>query len=132
MNINDAIEEILRDYKHIAVVGLSDKHYRPSYGVARMMKELGYRVIPINPRVSEVMGEKSYPTLLDVPETIDLVNIFRRPEHVDTIVEQAIRIGAKAIWMQLGVINETAAQKALDAGLKVVMDRCWAIEYNRL
>ncbi len=130
--LNENIEDILKTHKRIAVVGLSAKRYRPSFGVAKMMKALGYRVIPVNPQVKEVLGEKSYPSLLDVPEQVDLVDIFRRPEHVDEIVEQAIQIGAKAVWMQLGVINPRAAQRALDAGLQVVMDRCWAIEYNRL
>lgn len=127
--INHNIEEILKNHKRIAVVGLSDDPARPSYGVAKVMIREGYRVIPVNPLASEVFGEKSYSTLLDIPGEIDLVNIFRRPEYVDEIVDQAIKKGAKAVWMQSGIINEAAAQKALDAGLDVVMDRCWKIEY---
>jgi len=127
--INRNIPEILKNHKRIAVVGLSDDPARPSYGVAKVMIREGYRVIPVNPLASEVFGEKGYPTLLDIPGEIDLVNIFRRPEYVDEIVDQAIKKGAKAVWMQSGIINEAAAQKALDAGLDVVMDRCWKIEY---
>lgn len=127
--INQNIPEILNRYKRIAVVGLSDNPARPSYGVARVMQMSGYRVIPVNPKIEEALGEKSYPRVLDIPGEVDLVNIFRRPEHVDEIVEQAIQKGAKAVWMQLGVINHPAAQKALQAGLEVVMDRCWKIEY---
>lgn len=93
------------------------------------MQMSGYQVIPVNPTVEEALGEKSYASLLDVPGEIDLVDIFRLPEHVDEIVDQAIQKGAKAVWMQLGVINNAAAQKALQAGLEVVMDRCWKIEY---
>ena len=131
--LNQNIEEILTNHKRIAVVGLSDKSTRPSHEVGKLMMREGYEVIPVNPTVDEVMGEKSYPSLLDIPGEVDLVDIFRRPEHVDEIVDQAIEKGAKAVWMQLGVINEAAAQKALDAGLDAVMDRCWAIEYkNRL
>ncbi len=127
--VNQNIPEILRQHKRIAVVGLSDSPSRPSYGVARAMQMNGYQVIPVNPAVEEALGEKSYASLLDIPGEIDLVDIFRRPEHVDEIVDQAIRKGAKAVWMQLGVINNAAAQKALQAGLEVVMDRCWKIEY---
>lgn len=127
--INENIAAILKNHKRIAVIGLSDNPIRPSYGVARAMMQEGYRVIPVNPVVDEVFGEKSYPSLLDIPGKIDLVDIFRRPEFVDEIVDQAIEKGAKAVWMQLGVINEAAAQKALDAGLDVVMDRCWKIEF---
>jgi predicted CoA-binding protein len=128
--INQNIEEILLNHKRIAVVGLSDNLFRPSYGVARLMMREGYQVIPVNPTIDETMGEKSYPSLLDIPGKIDLVDIFRRPEYVDEIVDQAIEKGTKAVWMQLGIINEAAAQKALEAGLDVVMDRCWAIEYK--
>jgi len=127
--INQNIPGILEQHKRIAVVGLSDSPSRPSYGVARAMQMNGYQVIPVNPAVEETLGEKSYASLLDIPGEVDLVDIFRRPEHVDEIVDQAIRKGAKAVWMQLGVINNAAAQKALQAGLEVVMDRCWKIEY---
>lgn len=127
--INQNIPGILEKHKRIAVVGLSDNPARPSHGVARVMQMSGYQVIPVNPTVEEALGEKSYASLLDVPGEIDLVDIFRRPEHVDEIVDQAIQKGAKAVWMQLGVVNNAAAQKALQAGLEVVMDRCWKIEY---
>jgi len=127
--INENIPSILKNHKRIAVIGLSDNPDRPSYEVAKAMMREGYQVIPVNPVVDEVFGEKSHPSLLDIPGEIDLVDIFRRPEFVDEIVDQAIEKGAKAVWMQLGVINEAAAQKALNAGLDVVMDRCWKIEY---
>jgi predicted CoA-binding protein len=128
--INQNIEEILANHKRIAVVGLSGNPLRPSYGVARLMMREGYEVFPVNPTVDEVMGKKSYPGLLDIPGEVDLVNIFRRPEYVEEVINQAIKKGAKAVWMQLGIINEAAARKALDAGLEVVMDRCWSIEYK--
>lgn len=127
--INENIADILKNYKRIAVIGLSDNPVRASHSVARAMMQEGYQVIPVNPVVDEVFGEKSYSSLLDIPGEIDLVDIFRRPEFVDEIVDQAVEKGAKAVWMQLGVINEAAAQKALNAGLDVVMDRCWKIEY---
>ncbi len=129
--INENIPEILKKYRNIAVVGLSDKPFRDSYIVASFMKSHGYRIFPVNPTLNEVLGEKAYPSLLDIPEPVELVDIFRRPEFVDEIVEQAIQIGAKAVWMQLGVVNEAAARKALEAGLEVVMDRCWKIEYQK-
>ncbi len=129
--INENIPEILKNHKTIAVVGLSDRAFRPSRGVAKMMQAEGYRVIPINPNFKTILGERCYPSLGDAPEQIDLVNVFRRPVFVDEIVEQAIETGAKALWLQLGVVNPPAAQKALNAGLDVVMDRCWSIEYQR-
>src|SRR5713226_6853281 len=116
--------EILRRSKTIAVVGLSKKRFRPSYGVSEYMQHAGYRIIPVNPAETEVLGEKAYPDLESIPEPVDLVNIFRRPELVPPIVDSAIRIGAKAVWMQEGVIHEEAAEKARAAGLAVVMDRC--------
>ncbi len=130
--MNQNIPEIIKSHKRIAVVGLSDKPHRPSHGVAKLMKDKGFEVIPVNPTKDEIMGEKSYPSLLDIPGEVELVDIFRRPEHVDEIVDQAIEKGVKTVWMQLGVINEKAAQKALEAGLNVVMDRCWAIEYRHM
>lgn len=130
--INSNIENILKNCRRIAVVGLSDKPSRASNGVARLMQQSGYEVIPVNPVLPEVLGEKSYPSVSDIPGEVDLVDIFRRPEHVEEIVDQAIAKGVKAIWMQLGVINEKAAEKALAAGIDVVMDRCWAIEYRKL
>jgi hypothetical protein len=129
--INENIPEILKNYRKIAVVGLSDKPHRPSFGVAKLMKSAGYEVIPVNPNCMEVFGLKSYNRLLEIPGEVDLVNVFRRPEYLEEVAEQAIQIGAKGLWMQLGVINFPAAQKALEAGLEVVMDRCWAIEYRK-
>jgi predicted CoA-binding protein len=123
---------LLRRSRTIAVVGLSSKKFRPSYGVAEYMKEHGYRIIPVNPNESEVLGEKSYARVEDVPEHIDIVDIFRRPEFVAPIVESAIRLGAGAIWMQEGVVHEDAAKMAREAGLAVVMDRCILKEHMRL
>ena len=129
MEINQNIPEILRKYKKIAVVGISDKPYRDSHRVARFMLSRGYQIFPVNPKLEEVLGVKCYPSLLDIPEEIELVDIFRRPEFVEPIVDEAIKKGAKAIWMQLGVVNEKAAQKALEAGMEVVMNHCWKIEF---
>lgn len=119
---NDYAEKILKECKTIAVVGLSPNPERDSYTVAKYLMEQGYRVIPVNPMVEEVLGEKSYPDLLSVPVPVDLVDVFRRSELVPPVVEEAIQIGAKAIWFQDGVIHEEAARQALDAGLDVVMD----------
>jgi predicted CoA-binding protein len=124
--------EILRSARTVAVVGLSGKRYRPSYGVAEYLKREGYRVIPVNPEETEVLGEKSYPDLDSVPGEVDVVDIFRRPEFVPEIVEAAIRKGAKVVWMQEGVINEEAARRARQAGLTVVMDRCILKDHRRL
>ncbi len=126
------IIEILQSSRTIAVVGLSGKRYRPSYGVAEYMKRSGYRIIPVNPNETEVFGEKCYPDLDSVPEPIDIVDIFRRSEFVPEIVEAAIRCGAKAVWMQEGVIHEEAARRAQAAGLAVVMDRCILKDHRRL
>jgi predicted CoA-binding protein len=126
-----AIPDLLRSSRTIAVVGLSGKKFRPSYGVAEYMQAQGYRVIPVNPNESEVLGEKTYRSLEDVPEHIDIVDIFRRSEFVGPIVESAIRVGANAVWMQEGVVHQEAAQKARAAGLAVVMDRCILKEHMR-
>lgn len=126
------LRRILRDAKVIAVVGHSDKPYRDSYRIGRFLKSVGYTVYPVNPTIEQVNGDKSYPSLTDVPEPIDVVDVFRRPEHLEGIVDEAIDVGAKVVWAQLGVINEAAARKATGAGLKMVMDRCMKIEYNRL
>ena len=126
------ITEILHSARTIAVVGLSSKRFRPSYGVAEYMKHAGYRIVPVNPREHEVLGEKSYPDLDSVPGPVDIVDIFRRPEYVPEIVEAAIRKGAKVIWMQEGVIHEAAARRAEEAGLTVVMDRCILKDHRRL
>ncbi len=127
-----SIPELLRSARTIAVVGLSSKPWRPSHGVAEYMQRAGYRIIPVNPNESEVLGEKAYPHLAAVPEKVDIVNVFRRPEYVPEIVEAAIRVGAPAIWMQEGVINQAAAERARQAGLFVVMDRCILKEHRRL
>ena len=126
------IAAILLDSHTIAVVGLSGKRYRPSYGVAEYMQKAGYRIIPVNPRESQILGEKCYPDLESIPEAVDIVNIFRRPEFVPAIVEAAIRKGAKAIWMQEGVVHEEAARQAEAAGLAVIMDRCILKDHRRL
>jgi predicted CoA-binding protein len=124
--------DILRDYHTVAVVGLSSKDHRPSYGVAQYLQRQGYRIIPVNPNESEILGETAYPDLLSIPEPVDVVEIFRRSEYVPEVVEQAIAIGAKAVWMQDGVINEDAARRARAAGLQVVMDNCMARQHRRL
>lgn len=127
-----SISEILHSARTIAVVGLSNKRFRPSYGVSEYLKRVGYRIIPVNPLEDEVLGEKSYPDLDSVPVPVDVVDIFRRSEFVPEIVEAAIRNGAKAIWMQEGVIHEQAARRAEAAGLAVVMDHCILKEHRRL
>jgi predicted CoA-binding protein len=126
------IADILGAARTIAVVGLSAKRFRPSHGVAEYLQRAGYRIIPVNPNIAEVLGEKSYASLDAVPEPVDIVDIFRRPEHVPAIVEAAIRKGAKTIWMQEGVVHEDAARRAESAGLTVVMDRCILKDHRRL
>ncbi len=125
------IETIL-GYKNIAVVGISDDPTRPSHYVAGFLAEHGYNIIPVNPKLTEWEGQKCYPDLLSIPEKVDVVDIFRRPEAVPPIVDEAIRIKARAVWMQEGIVNEEAAAKARDAGIEVVMDRCMKTEYRRL
>ena len=126
----DPVTELLKIAKTIAVVGLSDNELRPSYGVASYMQSRGYRIIPVNPWIESSLDEKAYPSLLDVAEKIDLVDIFRRPEFVEEIVDQAIELKVPAIWMQEGIIHEKAAAKARQAGIFVVMDRCILIEHR--
>ena len=126
------IRELLKSARVIAVVGLSNRKHRPSYGVSEYMQRAGYRIIPVNPNETSVLGEKAYASLEDVPGEIDIVDIFRRSEFVPEIVEQAIRVGAKSIWMQEGVVHEEAAARARAAGLTVVMDRCILKEHQRL
>jgi predicted CoA-binding protein len=125
------IRNILEESKTVAVVGLSPKEERDSHRVARYLQSQGYRIIPVNPKANEILGERSYPDLASIPETIDLVDVFRRSEAVPPIVEEAIKVGAKAIWMQEGVIHEEAAARAREAGLRVVMDRCTMKEHRR-
>jgi len=130
MHGSDPIADLLKRAKTIAVVGLSDSPLRPSHGVSAYMQSQGYRVIPVNPQIEEALGEKAYPTLRDVPDRIDIVNIFRRPEYVDEIVDQAIALKVPAIWMQEEVIHEPAAEKARKAGMFVVMDLCILKEHR--
>ncbi len=125
------LAEMLRKAKTIAVVGLSSRKSRASYGVSEYMQSAGYRIIPVNPAESQVLGEKCYARLEDIPEHVDIVDIFRRSEYVAEIVESAIRIGAGGVWMQEGVIDEAAAERARQAGLDVVMDRCILKEHRR-
>jgi predicted CoA-binding protein len=131
--MNDAeMKELLLKTRTIAVVGLSDNPDRPSYHVSAYLQSHGYRVIPVNPTVTSVLGERCYPTLKDVPEPVDLVDVFRRPDAVPEVVNDAISIGAKAIWLQEGVVHHDAAAQAEAAGLRVVMDRCILREHLRL
>jgi uncharacterized protein len=127
----DVIFEILKEYKTIAVVGLSSNPMRPSHGVTEYMQSEGYRIIPVNPNETEVLGEKSYARLEDVPEKIDIVNVFRRAEEVPPVVESAIRMGAKVVWMQSGIANDEAAEKARAAGLVAIEDACIFVEHQR-
>jgi predicted CoA-binding protein len=126
----DSIRELLEQSKTIAVVGLSSSPLRPSFGVSAYMQSHGYRIIPVNPNIHEALGEKSYPSLLAVPERIGIANIFRRTEFVEDIVDQAIRLKIPAVWMQEGVINHRAAEKARQAGIFVVMDLCILKEHR--
>jgi predicted CoA-binding protein len=131
--MNDSeLKQLLEDTRTIAVVGLSDKSERPSNHVAMYLQSVGYRVIPVNPSVLTVLGERSYPNLRDIPEPIDMVDVFRRSDAVLDIAEDAIAIGAKSLWLQEGVIHEEAADLARAAGLKVVMDRCILKERERV
>jgi predicted CoA-binding protein len=130
---NDAeIVEMLRESKTIAVIGLSSKRLRPSHGVARYMQEQGYRIIPVNPSETEVLGEKAYGSLADVPVKAEMVDVFRTSDAVPGIVDEAIAFGARYLWLQEGVVHEEAAAKARAAGIKVVMDRCILKEHQRL
>jgi predicted CoA-binding protein len=127
----DPISEILSTAKNIAVVGLSSSPLRPSYGISAYMQSAGYKIIPVNPTINGALGEKAFPTLQEVPEKIDIVNIFRNPEFVNEIVDQAIELKVPCIWMQEEVVNEAAAEKARQAGITVVMDRCILKEHRR-
>lgn len=131
INRQETICRILNECHAIAVVGLSANPLRPSHGVAAYMQRHGYRVIPVNPNETQVLGEKAYPSLADVPQSVDLVDVFRRSEEAGEAVDEALRLGAKAVWLQEGVIDHEAAQRAQDAGLMVVMDRCWLKEHLR-
>lgn len=132
MFLNPEPEELcalLKQVKTIAVVGLSPQPARPSYGVSSRMQSLGFRIIPVRPLVDSVLGEKAYATLAEVPDRIDLVNVFRSAEHIDAIVDDCIRLGLKRLWIQEGIVNQAAAQRARDAGITVVMDRCLMRDY---
>jgi predicted CoA-binding protein len=133
MSTNDPerITELLKTAKTIAVVGLTNSPMRPSYGVTQYMRSQGYRIIPVNPNITEWMGEKAYPSLLDVPEEVDIVDVFRRPEAVPEVIEQAIQIKAPAVWLQEGVIHEEATEKARQAGIFVVGDLCILKEHRK-
>jgi hypothetical protein len=126
------MEKVLREAKTIAVVGLSSDPFRPSFGVAQYLQSQGYRIVPVNPNEAEVLGERSYPSLDSVPGPVDIVDIFRRSEAVPEIVNAAIRIGARAVWMQEGVRHETAAERARAAGLAVAMNRCILKDHMRM
>ena len=128
----NTLRRILGEYRVLAVVGLSADWYRPSYFAAKYMQEHGYRVIPVNPRYQEILGEKCYPSLRAIPEKVQIVDVFRKTQDVPPIAEEAIAIGAKVLWQQLGVKNEAAAARARAAGLETVMDRCVKIEHGRL
>jgi predicted CoA-binding protein len=123
------IADIFRACKTVAVVGLSADENRPSYRIARYLQGCGFRVIPVNPNIQEVLGEKAYPSLRDIPEKVDVVDVFRRSEDLPPIADDAIAIGAKCLWMQEGIVNRQAAKKAEQAGLQVVMDRCIMMEH---
>jgi len=127
---SDPIADLLKRSRNIAVVGLSNSPLRPSHGVSAYMQTQGYHIIPVNPKIHGSLGEKAYPSLLEVPEKIDIVNIFRRPEFVEEVVDQAIRLKIPAIWMQEGVVHEAAARKARQAGFFVIMDRCILQEHR--
>jgi uncharacterized protein len=129
---DETLRQAMIGARTIAVVGLSDNPARPSHGVARYLQSQGYRIIPVNPNIQEVLGEQAYPDLISVPDAIDLVDVFRRSDQVAPTVDEAITKGVSTIWMQLGVVDEQAAQRARDAGITVIMDRCLAVEHRRL
>ena len=126
------LRKVLSEDTVIAVVGLSAHWYRPSYFAAKYMQERGYRIVPVNPAYPEVLGETCYPSLRDIPHPVDMVDVFRRPAEIGPVVDDAIAIGARTLWLQLGVVNEAEAARAEAAGLRVVMDRCVKIEFGRL
>jgi predicted CoA-binding protein len=129
---DNVMRDVLTNAKVIAVVGHSDKPERTSYRIAQFLQEIGYNVYPVNPLVNEIDGQPSYSSLKDVPEPVDIVNVFRRSEYLPAIVDEAIAVNARTVWAQLGVYDQQSAQKALDAGLNIVMDACIKVEYLRL
>jgi uncharacterized protein len=133
LNVNDTtLQELLTKASVIAVVGHSEKPHRTSYNIAQFLRRAGYKVYAVNPLVETIDGERSYPSLADVPEPIDIVNVFRRSEYLSGVVDDAIAVGAKAVWAQLGVYDDEAARKAESAGLPMVMNACIKVEHNRL
>lgn len=126
------LRELITSARTIAVVGLSPKEHRDSHRVAKYLKEQEYRIVPVNPNATEVLGEHAYESLLDVPEKVDIVDVFRRPDAVDEVARDAVEVGAGTIWMQVGIVNESAAETADQAGLNVVMDRCLMVDHGRL
>ena len=132
INSDADLKRLFETVRTIAVVGCSPKHERPGHYVAKYLQDLGYRVIPVNPGQTEILGEKCYASLRDIPEPVDMVDCFRRAEDIPPVVEDAIAIGAKFVWMQLGIVNEAAAQRATGAGIEAVMNRCPKIDYPRL
>ena len=127
-----SIEQVLRESKTIAVVGLSNDPSRPSYGIAMALQRYGYRIIPVNPKETQILGETSYASLGDIPVPVDLVNVFRRPQQAPAVVQEAIAIGAKAVWLQSDIVSEEAEALATAAGLDFVMDRCIMVEHRKL
>ena len=132
MNSDKVMKEILLSVKTVASVGLSSSDEKESYWIVSYLKEQGYQIIPVNPTATEILGEKVYPSLSSIPDKVDVVQVFRKPEDVPPVVDEAIIIGAKIVWMQEGIANEEAAQKARDAGLQVVMDACMRATHRRL
>jgi predicted CoA-binding protein len=132
MNNDQMMKEILLSAKTIASVGLSSNPEKESFWIVKYLQDQGYRIIPVNPTVDEILGEKAYPDLESVPEKIDVVQVFRKPEDVPPVVDSAIQVGARAIWMQEGIVHKAAAQKAREAGLQVVMDACMRVTHRRL
>jgi len=132
MNSDKEMKEILQSAKNIASVGLSSSDEKESYWIVSYLKEQGYRIIPVNPKATEILGEKVYASLSDIPDQVDVVQVFRKSEDVPPVVDEAIKIGAKVVWMQEGIVNEAAAQKAHEAGLQVVMDACMRASHRRL
>lgn len=132
MNDDQMMKDILLSAKTIASVGLSSNQHKESYWIVSYLKDQGYRIIPVNPTADEILGEKAYPDLESIPDKIDVVQVFRKPEDVPPVVESAIKAGAKVVWMQEGIVNEEAAQMARQAGLQVVMDACMRVTHRRL
>ena len=129
---DETLRQALLGARNIAVVGLSDNPSRPSYGVARYLQSQGYRIIPVNPNITEVLGEQAYPDLISIPDVVDMVDIFRRSDQVVPHVDEAITKGVLTIWMQIGVVDQESARRATEAGITVIMDRCALVEHQRL